>query len=215
MTEPSTEQDVAGAAAARRQSFGQVHELGALDRLGRWMSVRRVRVAVGPVPGRTVADVGCGYHADLARHLFGRALEMVLVDVSIDPALGGQPGVRVIEGYLPEALSAIATASLDVILCNNVLEHLWEPELTLHEIRRCLRPGGTAVLNVPTWRGKWFLEFAAFRLGMAPAAEMDDHKCYYDPRDLWPLLVRAGFRPSRITCRTHKFGLNTLAVCRT
>jgi hypothetical protein len=43
---------------------------------------------------------------------------------------------------------------------------------------------------------------------------MDDHKRYYDPRDLWPLLVDAGFRPSAIRCRRHKFTLNTFAVCR-
>ena len=43
---------------------------------------------------------------------------------------------------------------------------------------------------------------------------MDDHKRYYDPRDLWPLLVDAGFRPSGIKCYRHKFGLNTFAACR-
>jgi hypothetical protein len=43
---------------------------------------------------------------------------------------------------------------------------------------------------------------------------MDDHKMYYDERDLWPLLVRAGFAPSHIRCFSHKFGLNTFAVCR-
>jgi hypothetical protein len=43
---------------------------------------------------------------------------------------------------------------------------------------------------------------------------MDDHKNYYDPRDLWPLLVRAGFKPSEIQCYRHKFGLNTWAQCR-
>ena len=43
---------------------------------------------------------------------------------------------------------------------------------------------------------------------------MDDHKRYYDPRDLWPLLVEAGFAPHAIRCRRHKFGLNTFAVCR-
>ena len=78
-----------------------------------------------------------------------------------------------------------------------------------------LAPGGTAMFNVPTWRGKWFLELAAFRLGVSHADEMDDHKTYYDPRDLWPLLVRAGFRPSEIRCHRHKFGLNTFAICRT
>ena len=43
---------------------------------------------------------------------------------------------------------------------------------------------------------------------------MDDHKRYYDPRDLWPMLVDAGLQPSEIRIRRHKFGLNTFAVCR-
>ena len=43
---------------------------------------------------------------------------------------------------------------------------------------------------------------------------MDDHKRYYDPRDLWPMLVAAGLRPSGIRCFTHKGGLNTFAACR-
>lgn len=211
MTGAATADDRAG---TRQLAFGQAHRLSVVDRLGRWLSSRRVRAAVGPVPGRAVIDIGCGYHADLAVRLFAAARELVLVDVSLDPALAERPGTRLVEGYLPDALSTVASASIDVVLCNNVLEHLWEPELTLHEIRRVLRPGGTAVVNVPTWWGKRALEFAAFRVGVAPAAEMDDHKCYYDPRDLWPLLVKAGFRPSRIRCRRHKFGLNTLAICR-
>jgi hypothetical protein len=67
---------------------------------------------------------------------------------------------------------------------------------------------------VPSWLGKRALEFSAFRLGLSPAEEMDDHKYYFDPKDLWPLLVRAGFRPSNIRCFRHKFRLNTFAICR-
>jgi hypothetical protein len=37
---------------------------------------------------------------------------------------------------------------------------------------------------------------------------------YYDPKDLWPLLVRSGFPPSHIHCHRHKMGLNTFAECR-
>jgi len=44
--------------------------------------------------------------------------------------------------------------------------------------------------------------------------EMDDHKMYYDPRDLWPLLVEAGFLPHAIRIFRHKVGLNTFAICR-
>ena len=70
------------------------------------------------------------------------------------------------------------------------------------------------LVNVPTWRGKAVLEFSAFRLSTSPAVEMNDHKMYYDKRDLWPLLVRAGFLPSAIRLKNHKFGLNLFAAAR-
>jgi hypothetical protein len=70
------------------------------------------------------------------------------------------------------------------------------------------------LLNVPSWRGKRFLEFSAFRLGLSPAEEMNDHKRYFDPRDLWTLLRAADFLPSEIRCVRHKWGLNTFARCR-
>ena len=63
----------------------------------------------------------------------------------------------------------------------------------MNEIQRILAQPGVAILNVPSWLGKPMLELAAFRLGVSPAEEMDDHKAYYDPKDLWPMLVRAGF----------------------
>jgi len=138
----------------------------------------------------------------------------VLSDVSLSAELRRHPKVIALEGQLPQVLCDLDSGSLDAILCISVLEHLWEPAATLSEFRRLLAPGGVCLLNVPSWRGKWFLEFSAFRLGLSPAEEMNDHKCYYDVCDLWPLLVRAGFRPSDIRCYSHKFGLNTFAVCR-
>jgi SAM-dependent methyltransferase len=114
---------------------------------------------------------------------------------------------------LPDVLKQLPTRSLDIVLCVSVLEHLWDPQSALQECYRITRPGGVCMFNVPSWRGKWFLELSAFRLGLSPKDEMDDHKTYYGVRDLWPLLVRAGFLPSNIRCFSHKFGLNTFAVC--
>jgi SAM-dependent methyltransferase len=139
---------------------------------------------------------------------------MTLVDVAISPELSGNVKVCAIEGRLPEALGELEGGSLDLVICNSVLEHLWEPVETLREVWRILAPGGMALINVPSWRGKRYLEFSAFRLGMSPADEMEDHKAYYDPHDLWPLLVHAGFSPRDIRCGRHKFGLNTFAACR-
>ncbi|MFN0029661.1 MAG: class I SAM-dependent methyltransferase [Acidimicrobiales bacterium] len=172
-----------------------------------------MRRLLGPVSGKRAADIGCGHDAALARALFQSAQSTLLVDVALDSRLTTS-GVQCREGYLPQVLVGVADESLDAIICNNVIEHLDHAEETLGHLFRLTAPGGVCVINVPSWRGKRFLELAAFRLGMAPADEMNDHKTYYDPKDLWPLLVRAGFRPSEISVRRHKGGLNTIASCR-
>jgi SAM-dependent methyltransferase len=198
----------------RTESYGQTRSHTAVDRFGIWLSARALRRHVRSFDGLRLGDFGCGYDASFARTVLSRLNRAVLVDVAIADDLKHDERVRAIEGVLPDALSAIPDASLDVVLCVSVLEHLWDPLATLLETRRVLDSGGVCLVNVPSWRGKRFLEFSAFRLGLSPACEMDDHKAYFDPRDLWPVLVRAGFVPHGISCYRHKFGLNTFAACR-
>jgi SAM-dependent methyltransferase len=161
-----------------------------------------------------VGDFGCGYHARLVRSVLRDVARAYLVDVSLAGNLLTHERVVAIQGPLPRALGTVPDGAIDVALCISVLEHLSEPDEMLRQLVRVLKPGGTALINVPSWRGKRFLELSAFRMGLSPADEIDDHKMYYDVRDLWPKLVLAGFRPSRIRCFPHKFGLNTFAVCR-
>ena len=202
------------AETARTGAYGQDREPTAVDRFGVWLSAAAVRRSVD-LRDRAVGDFGCGYEATLVRSVLDEIGSALLVDLSLADDLRAHPKVTAIEGPLSEVLPTLGSGTLDVVLCLSVLEHLWEPLEALAEIRRVLAPTGVALVNVPSWRGKRFLELAAFRLGLSPAEEMDDHKSYYDPRDLWPLLVRAGFRPSAIRCHRHKLGLNTFAVCRT
>jgi SAM-dependent methyltransferase len=198
----------------RRQSFGAVRPLSFVDRFGVWLSGRSIRRAIGSFDGLAVGDFGCGHRASFVRTVLPSVGSATLVDVSLADDLKSHPKVRAIEGRLPDSLAGVADASLDVAMCISTLEHLDEPDRMLQECRRVLRPGGTLVVNVPSWAGKRFLELSAFRLGLSPPEEMDDHKAYYDPKDLWPLLRRAGFLPHNIRCHRHKAGLNTFAVCR-
>jgi SAM-dependent methyltransferase len=178
-----------------------------------WLSSRAVR-RHADFTNKRIADFGCGYDARLARDLLSRVASACLVDVHLAEDLKHHPKVAAMEGTIEEVLPTIPDASIDVVLCLSVLEHLTDPQVALDGFRRILSNEGVLLVNVPTWRGKMFLELSAFRLGLSPAIEMDDHKRYYDPRDLWPMLVRADFRPSRIRCYRHKFGLNTFAACR-
>jgi len=199
----------------RTRAYGQDYQHSVLDRFGVWLSARQIRRYTGPLAGKQLGDFGCGYHATFVRRVLPELRQAVLVDFVLSPDLRRLPNVTAIEGILPTVLNQVPSASLDIVLCISVLEHLWNPLTALQECLRIVRPGGTCIFNVPSWRGKRFLEYSAFRLGLSPKDEMDDHKAYYDVKDFWPVLVRAGFRPSNIRCFSHKFGLNTFAVCRT
>jgi SAM-dependent methyltransferase len=201
-------------AQGRTASYGEHRPPTPVDRFGVWLSARALRRHVRSFAGKRLGDFGCGYDATFVRSILDEVAHAVLVDVALAPDLKTHRRVTAIEGTLPEAVERLEDDSLDVVLCVSVLEHLWDPLRLLQELRRVCAPGGTCLINVPSWRGKWFLEFSAYRLNLSPPEEMDDHKAYYDPSDLWPLLVRAGFLPSEIDCHKHKFGLNTFAVCR-
>ena len=108
----------------------------------------------------------------ITRHSFvrySRELDSaVLVDSALAEDLANHPKVTAIEGNLPDVFEQVSSGSLDVVLCISVLEHLWNPLATLQECNRVVRAGGLCLFNVPSWRGKRFLEYSAFRLGRAP-----------------------------------------------
>jgi SAM-dependent methyltransferase len=199
---------------ARQEAFLQNSRGTVVDKFGVWLSSRQIRRHLPTFAGKRVGDFGCGYQASFSRTILDEVAGVVLCDVALADDLKHDARVQAIEGQLPEALAALPSASLDVVLIVSVLEHVREPQRLLAEGHRLLAPGGVLLVNVPSWRGKKYLELSAFRLRLSPAEEMDDHKMYYDVKDLWPLLVAAGFRPSRIDCFSHKLGLNTFAVCR-
>lgn len=201
-------------ATSRDAAFGEGYALTPIDRYGIWLSARQIRRRAGSFVGRRIGDFGCGYDATFTRSLLDRVASAVLVDLSLADDLKAHPKVRPIIGTLPAALEEVPTASLDVVMCISVLEHLWEPQLALNHLRRVAAPGGVCLFSVPTWLGKRALERSAFKLGLSPPEEMDDHKAYYDPRDFWPMLVRAGFLPHSINCFRYKYGLNTFAACK-
>ncbi len=89
----------------------------------------------------------------------------------------------------------------------SVLEHVTEPQRLLPRCAGCWPRAASRWSTCRRGAARSTSSSRRSACGLSPAAEMDDHKMYYDVRDLWPLLVAAGFRPSRIRCFTHKFGL--------
>jgi SAM-dependent methyltransferase len=193
------------------QSYGQ-YGLTFIDRLGAWLSQRAIQRHLPKRSNLEVLDLGCGYHATDLIGLEPFLERGVGVDFQLAPELQELARYNFHEGSIEDALSRLKEEKFDVVMLISVLEHLSAPDAILESAREMLKPSGVLIVNVPTWRGKAFLELSAFRLGLSPQVEMDDHKMYYDKRDLWPLLVRAGFKPSQIRLRYHKFGLNLFAA---
>ena len=195
------------------EAYGQ-QRLTFLDRLGVWLSQRAISRHLPNRSDLEILELGCGFRAAQLIALRARLKHGVGVDFRIEPQLKALNNFTFYEGTIEETLPRLAIELFDAILVVSVLEHLHDPLSVIESARRLLKPSGVLLLNVPTWLGKSFLEFSAFRLGLSPKLEMDDHKMYYDKRDLWPLLVRAGFKPSLIKLRYHKLGLNLFAVAR-
>ncbi len=203
-----------GVSSETREPFGS-ESLSIVDKFGVWLSQRAITKHLPNGVPLDVLELGCGFRAKNLLALRPRIKYGIGVDFKISNDVKLVDGLDFIEGSIEVATAQLQPNSFDAILFISVLEHLWEPVTVLRSCREWLRPGGVLFVNVPTWRGKTFLEFSAFRLGTSPKSEMDDHKMYYDRRDLWPLLVKAGFQPSNIHMNYHKLGLNLFAVART
>lgn len=194
-----------------RDPFG-TRSLSPVDRFGVWLSQRALNKHLPKGVMLDMLEIGCGLHAKNLIALQPRIRRGVGVDFKISDEAKRAERLEFIEGPIEVAALGLQPGTFDAVLIVSVLEHLWDPLDVLIKCREWLRPGGVLFVNVPTWRGKMFLEFSAFRLGLSPKCEMDDHKMYYDKRELWPLMVKAGFTPSLIHMHYHKFGLNLFAV---
>lgn len=114
-------------------------------------------------PGASVLHLGGG------RDSLGVAAELPGAGrvVCLDPDLGGlrrNPG-RLRVGGEGERLP-FGDQAFDLILAENVFEHLQRPRAVLAECRRCLRPGGRLVFMCPNRCGYTYLISAALPYGL-------------------------------------------------
>ena len=195
------------------ESYGQ-HGLTPVDRFGVWLSQRAIRRHLPSRNDLEVLELGCGYRAMQLIALEPKLKRGVGVDFQIAPELQTLEKFTFHQWAIERTLPNLESESMDVVMLISVLEHLADPQSVIQSAWRLLRRSGLLLVNVPTWSGKRFLEVSAFRLGFSSKVEIDDHKMYYDKRNLWPMLVSAGFKPSQIRLRYHKFGLNLFAAAR-
>jgi SAM-dependent methyltransferase len=105
-------------------------------------SLWRAVAATAPMLQGQLLDVGCG--SKPYRSLFDVGQ---YVGLDIDSEAARQRGIA--DAYYDGSRFPFGDASFDAVLCNQVLEHVFNPDEFLGEIRRVLRPGGRLLLTVP------------------------------------------------------------------
>ena len=98
--------------------------------------------AYAPNLSGRLLDVGCG--SKPYRALFSVD---AYVGLDIDSAATRQRGIA--DYFYDGNKFPFENAAFDSILCNEVLEHVFNPDDFIKEIVRVLRPGGTLLLTVP------------------------------------------------------------------
>tara|TARA_A100001011_G_C14262137_1_gene822940 strand:- start:248 stop:874 length:627 start_codon:yes stop_codon:yes gene_type:complete len=161
----------------------------------------------------TVLDLGCGYNFLLLKKHIDKFEKVYLADVSINKEEAKKNNnIVLLIGDIHETINSLADSSIGLVYANNIIEHLSEPQIVLESLKRITTENSVIYVSVPSWLGKSVLEFFAFVLKIAPIEEMQDHKFYFNKKQLWQLLVDSGFKPASIKIKYNKFGMTTGAT---
>jgi 2-polyprenyl-3-methyl-5-hydroxy-6-metoxy-1,4-benzoquinol methylase len=151
-----------------------------------------------PAGARTLLDVGSahGWFLEAARDSFE------VLGVEPDEVVGGQAlarGLPVRQGYFPDALRD--GERFDVIVFNDVIEHIPAIRPALAACAERLNPGGILILNLPNSRGFFYrLSKILARVGWRGAFERlwqkdlpSPHVHYFEEKNLARLVAKHGF----------------------
>ncbi|MDX1622707.1 MAG: class I SAM-dependent methyltransferase [Gemmatimonadota bacterium] len=156
---------------------------------GKREAVRALLRRIGtscPSPGEVVLDVGCGTGGAL--EVLGPPGFAVGIDDHEEALLLARRRGRIRPVRATAVALPVASGSVDRLFLLDVLEHVPDDRSALCEVRRALRPGGTAVVHVPAHPSLW-----------SPHDEVMHHVRRYRRSELVEKLVEAGLEPVVVT----------------
>jgi SAM-dependent methyltransferase len=146
-----------------------------------------------------ILDVGCGTGANLL--LLSQYGDAEGVDISDDAlAFCHERGLEKVKSGSAEQLP-YDDESFDLVTALDVVEHLDDDLAGLKEMRRVLRPGGRALLFVPTFMFLWGLQ-----------DDVSHHRRRYRLPELKRVMVEAGLEVERATYVNLTFFLPILLI---
>jgi 2-polyprenyl-3-methyl-5-hydroxy-6-metoxy-1,4-benzoquinol methylase len=118
---------------------------------------RREMIGQVPPDARRILDVGCAtgaFAAGLKAAWSERGAPLEIWGVELDPAAADRAEVldRVVTGDAVAVAADLPAGHFDVVVLNDILEHLVAPEDLLAALRPLLVPGGCVVASLPNVR---------------------------------------------------------------
>lgn len=139
--------------------------------------------------GGQVLDVGCGTGGFLYELQRTGKYQVIGIDINeYALSLAQQQGIRVQYGELVDL--CFPAASFDVVTAWEVIEHVRDPEATLGEIHRVLKPTGTLLLSTPngaSWQARFWRNYWC-------GWDLPRHLQIFSRESLYELLRNSGFR---------------------
>ena len=90
-------------------------------------------------------------------------------------------------------LLPLPSGSFDCIILSVVIEHLENPQVSIAEAARVLRPGGRLLVTTPNYRSFWpVMEWVVDRSNMTPKMAGEQHISKFHPASLRRLLTDCG-----------------------
>ena len=116
---------------------------------------RREMIPHVPASAASILDIGCGAGAFAAGLREARSATLEIWGVEMDPE-AARRATEVLDqvhvGDVREILSDLPPGHFDCIVCNDVLEHIEEPQAVLRALQSLLRPEGRIVVSIPNVR---------------------------------------------------------------
>jgi len=150
----------------------------------------RQRVLAELRPDSIILDLGAG--AGIIPEMRFRGLAARVCGVDLDSRVLDNPLLD--EAWVADAGQVpYADGYFDLVLCNNVLEHLAEPARAFAEAARVLRPGGAFLFKTPN---KWHYVATISRLTGHGFHRYVNRRRGRAARDTFPTLYRANTAPA-------------------
>jgi SAM-dependent methyltransferase len=159
---------------------------------------RRALLLSDARPGERVLDLGCGAGRFVAalRDAGADPVGVELADAALERARRNVPGadLRLLE---PDGTLPLEHASIDLVWCSEVLEHVADTAQVLLEARRVLRPGGRLLVTVPFHGRAQAAAIALVRFD-AHFDPLGQHLRFYTRTSLAATLRESGYEDVRV-----------------